>query len=53
MTDSFSKGAAVLHAIAITIALALISGHYNFAQVEQGNKLPFFLVQTSTPTNSP
>ena len=38
MTGSLSKSSVVLHAIALTIALALISGHYNFQKVSIGNK---------------
>lgn len=45
MTGSLSKGSVVLHAIALTSALALISGHYNFPKVAIANKLAASVVQ--------
>ncbi|MGK7901092.1 MAG: hypothetical protein AB4352_06705 [Hormoscilla sp.] len=46
MTGSLSKSSAVLHAIGLTIALALISGHYNFQDVSIVNKFAASVVQS-------
>lgn len=48
MTGSLSKSSAALHAIGLTIALALISGHYNVQKVSIANKLPKLVVQTES-----
>ncbi|MBC6421169.1 MAG: hypothetical protein GDA43_07155 [Hormoscilla sp. SP5CHS1] len=45
MTGSLDKSSAALHAIALTIVLALISGHYNFQKVPIANKFPALVVQ--------
>lgn len=45
MTGSLSKSSVVLHAIGLTIALALISGHYNLSYVSIGNKFAASEVQ--------
>ena len=52
MTGSLSKSSVVLHAIALTIALALISGHYNLSYVPIANKLAASVVENQADSGT-